>query len=144
MLLDLHLPGIQGTEGVAHVCGRGFRVIVVSAAGGPDDVVDAMAAGAVGYLTKEADTEDIADAINSVAAGNMYVSPTLASYLLMADKAAPSDNLRLSDREHEVLALVATGETDRDIAEELHISLNTVHSHLDRIRDKTARGGTPS
>lgn len=137
VLLDLHLPGIQGSDGVAHVCARGFRVIVVSAAGEPDDVVDAMAAGASGYLTKDADSEDVAAAIESVAAGNTYVSPTLASYLIMADRSAAVTEMRLSDRELEVLALVAGGDTDRDIAEQLNLSLNTVHSHLDRIRDKT-------
>ena len=70
----------------------------------------------------------------------MYVSPTLAAYLLRAARqdAAPGPNA-LTDREREILALVAAGERDADIGEQLFISVRTVRSHLDRIRDKTGR-----
>jgi DNA-binding NarL/FixJ family response regulator len=138
VLLDLHLPGIEGAEGVAHICTRGPKVIVVSAAGAADDVIDALAAGAAGYLTKDAEAEDIRRAVRAVANGQTYVSPTLASYLIKANQQrAASLEHRLSPRELEILALVAAGETDRDIARLLFISVATVHSHLDRIRDKT-------
>jgi DNA-binding NarL/FixJ family response regulator len=114
VLLDLHLPGIEGAEGVAHVHGLGHRVIVVSAAGAPEDVIDA------------------------VAAGQTYVSPTLASYLIRVNKQKSiEEEFRLSPRELEILALVASGETDRDIAKQLYIATATVYSHLERIRDKT-------
>jgi DNA-binding NarL/FixJ family response regulator len=135
VLLDLHLPGVGGATGVAHVCDEGNRVLVVSAAGAPDDVIDAIAAGAAGYLTKEADAAEITRAVRTVASGGTYVSPTLASYLLKAERATATPSL--TARECEVLALVAAGETDRDIAEQLMIAKTTVHSHLDRIRDKT-------
>jgi DNA-binding NarL/FixJ family response regulator len=138
VLLDLHLPGIEGAEGVAHVCERGPKVIVVSAAGAPDDVIDALAAGAAGYLTKEAEAADIQRAVRAVANGQTYVSPTLASYLLSANRQrAVSLEHQLSSRELEILGLVADGETDRDIARQLSIATSTVNSHLDRIRDKT-------
>jgi DNA-binding NarL/FixJ family response regulator len=138
VLLDLHLPGIEGAEGVARVHAASHRVIVVSAAGGADDVIDAIAAGAVGYLTKDADASDIQRAIRAVAVGQTYVSPTLAAYLIRVNKQKSEQHeLQLSDRELEILALVASGETDRDIAKQLHIALSTVYSHLDRIRDKT-------
>jgi len=135
VLLDLHLPGIEGSAGVAHVCGKGYRVLVVSAAGSRKDVVDAIAAGAAGYLTKESDAEEITRAIRIVASGASYVSPTLASYLLKAEKETAA--YKLTKREREVLALVAAGETDQDIADQLFIATTTVHSHLERIRDKT-------
>jgi DNA-binding NarL/FixJ family response regulator len=135
VLLDLHLPGIEGSAGVAHVCGKGHRVLVVSAAESRKDVVDAIAAGAVGYLTKESDAEEITRAIRTVASGASYVSPTLASFLLKAEKETAA--YKLTKREREVLALVAAGETDQDIAEQLFIATTTVHSHLERIRDKT-------
>jgi DNA-binding NarL/FixJ family response regulator len=135
VLLDLHLPGIKGSAGVAHVCGKGYRVLVVSAAGTPDDVIDAIAAGAAGYLTKETDAEEITRAVRTVAKGDTYVSPTLASYLLRAQKTATT--FELTKRERDVLALVAAGEKDQDIAEQLFIAVTTVHSHLERIRDKT-------
>jgi DNA-binding NarL/FixJ family response regulator len=138
VLLDLHLPGIKGAEGVAHICARGPKVIVVSAAGAADDVIDALAAGAAGYLTKDAEAEDIRRAVRAVASGQTYVSPTLASYLINANKPrAASLEHQLSPRELEILALVAAGETDRDIARQLFIATATVYSHLERIRDKT-------
>ena len=135
VLLDLHLPGIEGAAGVAHVAELGHRVLVVSAAGTPEDVIDAIAAGAAGYLTKEADANEITSAVRTVAGGATYVSPTLASYLLRADTASAS--FHLTKRERDVLSLVAAGETDQDIADQLMIAKTTVHSHLDRIRDKT-------
>lgn len=138
VLLDLHLPGIEGADGVAHVRARGPKVIVVSAAGAPEDVIDALAAGAAGYLTKDAEAEDIQRAVRAVANGQTYVSPTLASYLISANKQrAASLEHQLSPRELEILALVAAGETDRDIAKQLFIATATVYSHLERIRDKT-------
>ncbi len=135
VLLDLHLPGIDGSAGVAHVCEAGYRALVVSAAGTPEDVIDAIAAGAVGYLTKETDADEITRAIRTVAAGDTYVSPTLASYLLRAEKSA--SDYQLTKRERDVLALLAAGERDQDIAAQLFIATTTVHSHLERIRDKT-------
>ena len=113
-------------------------MIVVSAAGAADDVIDAVAAGAAGYLTKDADAGDIRRAIGAVANGQTYVSPTLASFLINAGRQR-SEALehQLTPRELEILSLVASGETDRDIARQLFISITTVYSHLDRIRDKT-------
>jgi DNA-binding NarL/FixJ family response regulator len=138
VLLDLHLPGIEGAEGVAHICARGPKVIVVSAVGAADDVIDSLAAGAAGYLTKDAEAEDIRRAVRAVANGQMYASPTLASYLINANKQqAVRLEHQLSPRELEILALVAAGETDRDIARQLFITTATVHSHLERVRDKT-------
>jgi DNA-binding NarL/FixJ family response regulator len=137
VLLDLHLPGIEGAAGVKHVHEKGYRVIVVSAAGGADDVIDAVAAGAVGYLTKDADDTDIERAVLAVANGQTYVSPTLAGFLITANRQRGLTTYQLSPRELEILALVASGETDRDIAKQLHIATATVYSHLDRIRDKT-------
>jgi DNA-binding NarL/FixJ family response regulator len=137
VLLDLHLPGIEGAEGVTDVVEHGHRVLVVSAAGGAQDVIDAVAAGAAGYLTKDADDEDIQRAVKAVAAGQTYVSPTLASFLITANRQASSPSYQLSPRELEILALVASGETDRDIAKQLHLATATVYSHLERIRDKT-------
>ena len=68
------------------MCERGNRVLVVSAAGTREDVIDAIAAGAAGYLTKEADADEITHAVRIVAGGATYVSPTLASYLLRAER----------------------------------------------------------
>jgi DNA-binding NarL/FixJ family response regulator len=135
LLLDLMLPGIEGSAGVAQMCAVGHKVLVVSAAGDPEAVVDAIAAGACGYLTKETDADEITRAVRVVAGGQSYVSPTLASYLLRAQRSAEA--IKLTKREREVLELLAAGESDQDIADQLFISKATVQSHLERIRDKT-------
>jgi DNA-binding NarL/FixJ family response regulator len=130
VLLDLGLPGRTGAAAVAHLCARGQTVLVVSASEAPPDVVEAIGAGARGYLSKQAEEAEIVGAIRAVAEGRTYVSATLAAYLLQAP-------IRISEREREILELVAGGETDQDIAELLQVSIRTVHSHLDRIRNKT-------
>jgi DNA-binding NarL/FixJ family response regulator len=131
VLLDLQLPGsLHGPHAVAHLVAGGHQVLVVSASETPADVVQAIAAGARGYLSKQADEAEILGAIQAVAQGRTYVSATLAAYLLQAP-------IPITAREREILELVAGGETDQDIAEQLTISVRTVHSHLDRIRDKT-------
>ena len=130
VLLDLRLPGLTGAAAVAHLCARGQTVLVVSASEAPADVVEAVGAGARGYLSKQAEDAEIVGAIRAVAEGRTYVSATLAAYLLQAP-------IHISEREREILELVAGGETDQDIAELLQVSVRTVHSHLDRIRNKT-------
>jgi DNA-binding NarL/FixJ family response regulator len=139
VLLDLHLPGREGADGVRHVTDLGAAVLVVSAVATRHDVVDAIAAGACGYVSKQAEASEILTAVSVVAEGGTYVSPTLASFLLDAARTPGSAQLELTDREREVLALVAAGERDQDIADTLFISVRTVRSHLDRIRDKTGR-----
>lgn len=147
VLLDLNLPGIEGPEGVRTVVGRDCKVLVISARTSRDAVLDSIAAGALGYLAKDAHPEEIATAIEVVAGGGSYVSATLASMLLAAERASQVSSagnaFALSEREKEVLSLLARGERDQDIAEELFISVSTVRSHLDRIRDKTGRRRRP-
>ncbi len=133
ILLDLHLPGEDGPPAVERLSSAGHLVLVLSASTDRTSVVDAMRAGACGYLDKGADAEVIVDAIRIVAGGGTYVSSTLASLLL--DAGGP----RLTPRERDVLCLVAEGASDKVIARELDITINTVHAHLDRIRDKTGR-----
>ncbi|WP_448627605.1 LuxR C-terminal-related transcriptional regulator [Geodermatophilus sp. URMC 64] len=134
LLLDLSLGGggPQGADAVRCVCERGLRVLVVSASADRATVVGAIAAGANGYVSKAAEPQEIVRAMRTVAAGGSYLSPTLAGYLLDDARA-----IKLTEREVDVLRLVAAGDTDLDIAEELVISVHTVHSHLDRIRTKT-------
>jgi DNA-binding NarL/FixJ family response regulator len=137
VVLDLKLQGVHDAAAVLQVTGMGHRVLVVSAHAGQSDVLGAISAGARGYLSKEADGAEILRAIREIAAGNSYVSPTLASFVLNATRdrhAGPS--IELSPQERHVLALVAAGERDQDIAQALSISVRTVRSYLDRIRDK--------
>lgn len=144
VILDLRLPGVSDAEAVATVVGMGFAVLVLSAYGARSDVLAAMSAGASGYLTKDADIDEIHRAVRQVAAGNSYVSPTLAAHLLDSSRMRYTPvQLPLSDRERQVLALLADGRRDRDIADKLSISVRTVRSHLDRIREKTGRRRRP-
>lgn len=130
-LLDLHLRGgVSGTAAIAELVNHQIYVLVITASTNPNDLVAAVAAGASGYLTKEAGPQEILRAIATVATGAPYISPTLAGALLIS--ATP-----LSKRECSVLRLLASGDTDAEIARQLHISVSTVRSHLDHIRDKT-------
>lgn len=139
VLLDLGLPGVRGAEAVATVVGRGIAALVVSAESKQQDILDAIAAGARGYLTKSAEPDEVLRALRLVAGGEMYVSPTLASFFIRDARDDGSAASSLTAREREILALLASGETDQDIARQLFISVRTVRSHLDRIRDKTGR-----
>jgi DNA-binding NarL/FixJ family response regulator len=140
VIVDLNLPGVSGAAAVMAVVAMGHAVLVVSAQAGQEEVLGAISAGARGYLTKDADGTEILRAVREVAAGNSYVSPTLATFLLSSSRERyVGPKIALSIRERQVLSLLASGERDQDIAESLDISVRTVRSHLDRIRDKTGR-----
>ncbi len=144
VILDLKLQGVRDAAAVMQVVGMGHRVLVVSAHAGQEEVLGAISAGARGYLTKDADGPEILRAVREIAVGNSYVSPTLASFLLNSSRERyVGPKLGLSARERQVLSLLASGERDQDIAEALSISVRTVRSHLDRIRDKTGRRRRP-
>jgi DNA-binding NarL/FixJ family response regulator len=139
LLLDLHLPDCEGVECVERLRESAGAILIVSAAADRESVVSAIASGAKGYLTKAADADEIRRAIGMVFEGDSYVSPQLAAFLLRDARGEQSSAFALTKREREILSLVAEGETDADIASALYISIRTVRSHLDRIRDKTGR-----
>jgi len=140
LLLDLHLPDGEGAACVARLKDRATSILVISASADRETVLAAIAAGARGYMTKAADADEIHRAIRTVAEGDAYVSPQLAEFLLRDARSSTSTgSFALTAREREILKLVAEGETDADIARRLFISVRTVRSHLDRIRDKTGR-----
>ncbi len=144
VVLDLHLPGRSGPNAVHHLTALGHRVLAVSAADDRDEVMAALSAGARGYVPKSADGAEIGRAVEAVALGGNYVSPALAAALLSSGPPVlPAHQPTLSDRERQVLALLAAGERDHDIAAALDISVRTVRSHLDRIREKTGRRRRP-
>jgi len=117
-------------DGIRDVACMGHQVLVVSPHAGPTAVLGAMSAGARGYLSKNADGNEILRAVRAIAAGRSYVSR-------IVPRAGP--RIALSAQERRVLALVAAGERDMDIAAEMAIGIRTVRSYLDRIRDKTGR-----
>lgn len=139
VLLDLHLPSeLQGLAGVRHLAERGFQILVIT---GEDtrmeDVADAMAAGALGYLTKQARNEEYISAIREVSAGRGHLGARLAAYAKREDnRLAALDPNKLTDRESDVAGLVTEGYTNAEIGQILSVSERTVDGHLENIKQK--------
>ncbi|MBB5960532.1 DNA-binding NarL/FixJ family response regulator [Saccharothrix tamanrassetensis] len=136
VLMDLNLGGPSGVEATTMITGSldGTRVLVLSASGEHDDVLEAVKAGASGYLVKSASAEELVEAVNRTAAGDAVFTAGLAGLVLGEYRrmaATPDeDKPQLTDRETEVLRLVAKGLTARQIANRLVISHRTVENHV--------------
>lgn len=136
VLMDLHFAsggpsGVDATRQILTVV-PGTRVLVLSASGEHADVLEAVKAGASGYLVKSASLDELADAVTRTAAGDAVFTAGLAGLVLGEYRrmAGTSDQPQLTDRETEVLRLVAKGMTARQIAERLVISPRTVENHV--------------
>jgi two-component system response regulator NreC len=144
VLLDVVMPGRSGIEAAADVieASGGAKVLVLSMQDDPSYVREAFAVGASGYLLKEAADVELVQAIREVAAGNRYVHPALGARLAQAevDAARKSSDDPLSDREREVLRLLALGHTNQEIAKELFISVRTAETHRAHIMRKLGLG----
>jgi two-component system response regulator NreC len=140
LLLDVVMPGRSGIEALADLraASSETRVLVLSMQDDPSYVRQAFAAGAHGYLLKEAADADLVQAIHDVAAGHKYVHPSLGARLaaLEAEARNRAETDPLSEREHEVLRLLALGHTNQEIATLLFISVRTAESHRARIMQK--------
>ncbi len=144
VLLDVVMPGRSGIEAAAEVieASGGAKILVLSMQDDPSYVREAFAVGASGYLLKEAADVELVQAIREVAAGNRYVHPALGARLAQAevDAAKKSADDPLSDREREVLRLLALGHTNQEIAKELFISVRTAETHRAHIMRKLGLG----
>lgn len=139
LLLDLHLPSeLRELVAVRHLADLGHQVLVVTGDDtGIDEIADAMAAGARGYLTKRALPSEYETAIRSVAGGRGYVGARLAAHARRESaRRESSDPARLTPRESEVAALVVDGYTNGEIARLLSVGERTVDGHLESIKDK--------
>ena len=144
VVLDLQLPDLSGVEVVRRLLATDptVRVLMLSASGEQQDVLDAVKAGALGYLVKSAGRTEFLDAVARTAAGDPVFTPGLAGLVLseyrrLADTpAAPTDTPRLTERETEVLRLVAKGLSYRQIAERLVVSHRTVQNHVQNTLGK--------
>jgi DNA-binding NarL/FixJ family response regulator len=137
VVLGVNMRGIRDGAAVLQVTGMGQRVLVISVHAAQSDVLGAISAGARGYLLKESEGSEILRAVREIATGNSYVSPTLASFVLNGSRCRRAGpRAELSGQERQVLGLVAAGQRDQDIATAMGISVRTVRSYLDRIRDK--------
>jgi len=146
VLMDVRMPrrsGIEACTAIKEVV-PSAKIVMLTISDDEADLYDAIKAGASGYLLKEIPIEEVADAIRSVWAGQSRISPSMASKLLSefatmskrADEPRAVPAPKLTERELEVLQLVAQGMNNRDIAKQLFISENTVKNHIRNILEK--------
>ncbi len=140
ILLDVVMPGGSGLDAIPEIreAAPEARILTVSMQDDPSYVRQAFASGASGYVLKEAADDELLAAVREVAAGGSYVDPQLGARLAAADAAAFSEAAAdpLTDREHEVLRLLALGHTNQEIAEMLYLSVRTAETHRARIMQK--------
>jgi two-component system response regulator NreC len=140
VLMDLVMPGGSGIEATVAVLKEApeATVLVLSMQDDPRYVREAFEAGASGYVLKEAADAEVVEAIREVAGGGRYVHPALGARLVAADaeERARADADPLSDREREVLRLLALGHTNQEIAKMLYLSVRTVETHRAHIMQK--------
>ncbi len=146
VLMDVRMPrrsGIDATQRIKELMPH-VKIVVLTNSDEEADLYEAIKAGASGYLLKEISSEEVADAIRSVVQGHSRISPAMASKLLSefqamskrTDDRQPLAPPKLTERELQILRLVAKGLGNRDIAQQLFISENTVKNHIRNILEK--------
>jgi DNA-binding NarL/FixJ family response regulator len=142
VVMDLNMPGMTGVEATRQVTSLAplTRVVVLTISDQDEDVMNAILAGACGYLMKDSSIQDLMQGIRAAAVGESLISPHIAAKVLQRMRAtgtseqdAETIRAELSDREIEVLKLIANGKDNAHIAGELHISPKTVKNHISNI-----------
>jgi DNA-binding NarL/FixJ family response regulator len=138
LVCDLQMAGRSGVVVTAAVVDLGVKVLILSASGEQADVLEAVKAGATGYLVKSASAGELIDAVRRTAAGEAVFTPGLAGLVLGEYRRTASDDgaPRLTERETEVLRLVAKGLTSKQVAERLVLSHRTVENHVQNTLTK--------
>jgi len=142
VVMDLNMPGIGGVDATRHITSIAplTRVVMLTISDQDSDVMDAILAGACGYLLKDSSIQELIAGIESAARGESLISPNIAAKVLQRVRATSTQpeiantiRAELSDREIEVLKLIANGKDNAVIAAELHISPKTVKNHISNI-----------
>ena len=142
VVMDLNMPGMGGVEATRHISSIAplTRVLMLTISDQDNDVIDAILAGACGYLLKDSSIQELLAGIRAAALGESLISPAIAAKVLQRVRASSSQpeiettiRSELSDREIEVLKLIANGKDNAMIAAELHISPKTVKNHISNI-----------
>ena len=140
ILLDVVMPGASGIDVLPELLRESpqTKVLVLSMQDDPSYVREAFGAGASGYVLKEAADEEVVSAVREIANGGRYVHPSLGARMVAAEaeERAAVEADPLSEREREVLRLLALGHTNQEIAQELYISVRTAESHRAHIMQK--------
>jgi len=131
VVLDLTLRDGSGLDAIAELRAAGARVVILSMQDEPAYARKAFELGAQGYVVKDAADEELADAIDAVLGDRIYVHPALAARLVMGE---PEDDL--TERERQILRLIALGYTNQEIAGQLFLSVRTIEAHRRHILDK--------
>jgi len=137
-LLDMSMPGLSGIDLIKRLRAAhpAVRILVLSMHGERQYAARALKAGASGYLTKDSASEQLVSALRKVAAGGIYMTDAAAVSLVGGAAGDAPAHERLSDREFEILRLLAAGESPTGIAERLHLSVKTVSTHKAHILEK--------
>jgi DNA-binding NarL/FixJ family response regulator len=141
VVMDLNMPGMNGIEATREITRQAplTRVVVLTISDEDDDVIDAILAGACGYLLKDSSIQDLMQGIRAASVGEALISPHIAAKVLQRLRASSVDSetvaqgTELSDRETQVLRLIANGKDNAEIAQDLHISPKTVKNHISNI-----------
>jgi two-component system response regulator NreC len=140
LILDLNMPGRASLDAVPDVraASPGTEIVVLTMQNEPAFARRALQAGVRGYVLKEAADAELVEAVRSAAAGSTYLQPALGARLAAAEDGGGDE---LSEREREVLRLLALGHTNAEVAEQLYISIRTVESHRAHIQQKLSLSG---
>ena len=142
LVLDLNMPGeLSSLDAIALVggAGDGTRVVVLTMQEDPEFARQALGSGAAGYVLKEAADDELVEAVRRAAAGDTYLNPRLGAALAAAPPKPEGPPDDLTEREVEILRLIALGHTNVEIGEQLYLSVRTVESHRAHIQQKLRR-----